>query len=231
MFFLWKPLHRNTRLICEKIKNKKRNTYAQKRKHIKYYQFRFWRTAFSRRKRPFILRSSRRGRKSTSKLLLGIRFRKLWQFPHFLLAQAILLLIKQLVAVNRKRYGSSLLSYEPGILRMSGTPTQDTSFRYSLHIFSQTGPPRRVDCMFPMGNQRDVSFPRTQRRNARLELWSSNLSTTSRRSAFVVLGVETFKTVVIKRGEYFTDEILIVRIEDWRLCSLFCKLSTKCFCA
>ena len=58
-----------------------------------------------------------------------------------------------------------LLLYEPGILRMSTTPTQDTHFCGSVCKTGRIGLPRRVDCLAPMGNHLRVPFPRTQRRN------------------------------------------------------------------
>ena len=59
-------------------------------------------------------------------------------------------------------------SYEPGILRIPHQHRTPLS-RFCLQVFSWTGPPRRVDCMAPMGNQRKESFPRIQRQNARFE--------------------------------------------------------------
>ena len=39
-------------------------------------------------------------------------------------------------------------------------------FGFYLQVFPLAGPPLRVDCLAPIGNMRQVSFPRTQGRIA-----------------------------------------------------------------
>ena len=51
-------------------------------------------------------------------------------------------------------------------------------FGFCLQVFCQAGPPKRVDCLAPMGNKRKVLFPRIQRRivSSRIEPGVSDLS-------------------------------------------------------
>ena len=64
--------------------------------------------------------------------------------------------LRSVIFVRKNLKKSSVfffLSYEPDILLMPITPTQDTSFLwFGLQAFSRTGPPGRINCLAPTGN-------------------------------------------------------------------------------
>ena len=58
-------------------------------------------------------------------------------------------------------------AYEPSVCASLSTPM----LGFSLQVFDQARPSRRVDCLDLMGNKRKVSFPMTPQA---LPVWESN---------------------------------------------------------